>query len=122
MNPLAHAAERLPGAPFQWRSADGSRHVPAEMLSRHLFHTVVMIWNHGMPPDAATHDYVRHRFNPETHGPEYLRLAVAMMLPELLTRRDLAPWMLARLAFMQAYLVRNPAVLPAPLLQIEHRP
>lgn len=103
------------GPGWRWLAADGRLFAPPQMETRHLFNMVVMIWNHSMPGNAATHDFIRHRFNPETHGPRELRTAVAMMLPELAKRDDLTPDQLARLRFMQAYLAKHPNLLPAPL-------
>lgn len=103
------------GPGWSWLSADGSRRAPASMDTRHLFNTVVMIWNHGMPAAAATHDYRRYRFNPKTHGPAYLRQAISLMLPELMKRDDLTPLQRSRIAFMHAYCVKRPDLLPAPL-------
>lgn len=105
------------GPGFRWLAADGNLFEPPAMETRHLFHTVSMIWNHCMPANAATHDYRRYRF-PKVYTERYLRTAVAMMLPVLLTRDDLEPDWKARLDFMRAYLAKHPNLLPAPLLAL----
>lgn len=108
-----------PAPPFVWLDNSLHPHDPAEMDTRHLFNVVSMIWNHGMPDDAATHDYVRYHFPRSTHGPAYLRLAICKMLPILLRRDNLTAGMLARLDFMRAYLAKRPDLLPEPLPALE---
>lgn len=115
---LTTPAYTLPGPSFRWIDRERKLWAPADMETRHLFHTVSMIWNHGMPEDAATHDYNRYHFDPEIYTSAYFRTAVMMMLPELAKRDDMLPAWLARLRFMKAYLAKHPNLLPAPTLAL----
>lgn len=96
---------------FRWLSADGTWYRPRDMVTRHLFHTVSMIWNHSMPPAAHTHRFKRYEFGPY-YTTEYMATAVRVMLPELLNRKDIKPEWLDRLRFMATWFNRIDERLP----------
>ena len=75
---------------FRWRDSDGNLHEPEQMETRHLFHTVRMIWNHSVPPVMRTGPHRRHDFG-SFYTPEYMRAATKAMLPVLLAREDIEP-------------------------------
>jgi hypothetical protein len=89
-------------AGFRWRDRQGRFNEPREMATRHLFHTISMIWNHVMPEDAATHEFRRYQFS-AFYTPAYMKNAVRVMLAELLTRSDLTGSQRERLNWMRAY-------------------
>lgn len=111
-NALKTQRDTTVGEPFKWRMSGGGKVAPADMETSHLFHTISMIWNHSMPEDAATHAYFRYRFDAAKYPAHYMRLAVVVMLPELLARPNLTAKMRARLDFMAAYVAAHPGALP----------
>lgn len=112
--------DRVPALSFRWRSSDGKRQYPQDMATRHLFNTVVMIWNHTMPDDAKTHNYQVYSFNPFIYTPDYMMTAICVMLPVLLNRRDLTPFMKSRLDFMASYFNQLQFKLAVPQPAIPH--
>lgn len=98
---------------WTWRERSGTCVRPAAMETRHLFYTLRMIWNHAMPRHMTVGRNVkRWAFGP-SHGPEYMREAILHIGAELLARADLAPWMLAELDQIRAWLTpRLPAATP----------
>jgi len=94
---------------FRWRDRDGGFHDPSGMETRHLFHTVSMIWNHVMPPEAATHDFQRYSFSP-FYTEDYMRSAVRAMLPELLGRDDLTAAWRHRIDFMRGWMLSQEGI------------
>lgn len=123
MSALARNSEKNLALPFQWRDRDGGFHDPKDMASRHLFHTISMIWNHIMPVEARTHDYRRYAFQ-AFYTDDYLRRAVRAMLPELLSRGDLKAEWRKRLDFMRGWLLAQEGieivVIQPPLRTIGH--
>lgn len=95
-----------PALPFRWRDQHGKLHSPILMGTRHLYFTVVMIWNHTMPYEARTHNYKEYRFGP-FYSPSYLETAIRWMLPEVLRRHDLERYQILALLKMNEYLMRN---------------
>lgn len=95
-----------PVTEFKWRAATGVMTPPRHLRTSHLFNIVSMIWNHAMPGDAMTHNYIRHDFGP-FYSPEYMERGIKACLRELMTRSDMTPHMLARLEFMKDYLRRK---------------
>jgi hypothetical protein len=115
MNALAtHTRTTAVATGFRWRDRQGQFHEPRDMETRHLFHTVSMIWNHVMPDDAATHEFRRYQFSP-FYTASYMQRAVRALLAELLTRTDLTGAQRQRLSWMRAYItaqsVEEPNVL-----------
>ncbi|QIG73282.1 hypothetical protein EVC02_061 [Rhizobium phage RHph_N17] len=84
--------------PFRWRDSTGQDWLPEEMETRHLFFTVCMIWNHHMPIKTHPH-YKRYTFGP-FHNERYLQTAIRMLLPVLINRKDLKPFMKTKLFMM----------------------
>lgn len=78
---------------FRWMTRKGELLRPAEMETRHLFMTVVVIWNAYCPLEFSiersgrwVHSFVRFNSN---YTREYLATAVRAMLIELSVRQDL---------------------------------
>lgn len=98
-------------AGFQWRDRKGSFHYPSNMETRHLFMTLVMIWNHTMP---ASHrifksgSWVHHFY---TFGPfytkEYAASAILAMSSELFTRHNLEDSWIDTLNHMKSLLTKE---------------
>lgn len=95
--------------PFRWRDRTGQDWLPEEMETRHMFFTVCMIWNHHMPVKTDPH-YRRYTFGPY-YTPTYLQTAIRMLLPVLIKRPDLAPWMKKKLVFMASTFFSNHGLL-----------
>jgi hypothetical protein len=95
--------------PFIWKDRKGNYHDPVNMETRHLFMTLVMIWNHTMPEQYVFHKsghWSHHRY---TLGPfyslDYLKQAVYAIADELNGREDLEPEWSFTLSRMQACFV-----------------
>lgn len=93
------------GGLYQWRDKFGNFHHPGEMETRHIYHTVCMIWNHTMPIKTRP-DYQRYQFGPY-YTTEYMKLSVIMLVKELFRREDLEPAWMATLDMMHAYVKRT---------------
>jgi len=92
---------------FKWRSQDGRKTLIYKMHTRHLFNTVVMIWNHTMPAEAwTTPIFKRYRFT-GIYTDDYKMAAVQNMLPELLTRKDLTEYQQKILDKMARYFAKK---------------
>ena len=76
------------------------------MVTRHLFLTLRMIWNHVMPDDARIHPHVRYKFAPY-YTEQYFKRAIVALANELSTRTDLEPSVAADLYRMQHWLCIN---------------
>lgn len=94
---------------WRWRDRFGNFHHPVEMETRHLFHTISMIWNHVMPIDARTHDYRKYNFS-SFYSEHYMRIGVRAILRELLNRNDRTSAMEFRLKFMASYLAKGETI------------
>lgn len=90
---------------YQWRDRTGQFHHPGEMETRHLFHTVCMIWNHTMPVKTRP-DYRRYEFS-WYYTDAYMKLSVVMLVKELFRRDDILPEWKATLDMMYAYVKQN---------------
>jgi hypothetical protein len=101
---------------WYWRTSNGLTIRPMVMPTRHLHHTLVMIWHHSMPDAARLRPYYRrYSFDPNFYTPTYMRQAVAIMLPELIARDDRTSHMDYELNMMIRYLNGNPAALQPPI-------
>lgn len=96
---------------FKWKDRKDNFHIPELMETRHLFMTLVMIWNHTMPADAVidrSGDWKHHRYNLSNfYDPNYLSLAIGNLARELFKRKDLEPAWLATLQRMHLYLLEK---------------
>ena len=90
--------------PFAWRDRRGVFYLPSEMVTRHLFLTLRMIWNHVMPDSARFHPYACYKFTP-FYTEQYFKRAIVALANELSTRTDLAPSSAAELYRMQHWLI-----------------
>lgn len=95
---------------FVWYDSRGGKHTIKNMKTVHLFCTVNMIWNHALPEQYKTHDYVRYTFG-DGHTPEYMLRAVRLMLPALVAREDLNEFQMKRLQMMFDMLFIKPDLL-----------
>jgi hypothetical protein len=82
----------LPESNFRWRDMHGKHWKIEDMETRHVFHVVRMIWDHTMPEEFQT-DFNRRYLFPDTYTQEYMALAVRLMLPAVIVRNDLEPYM-----------------------------
>lgn len=103
MSDLVPRRQQLPAEAFRWRDRFGTFHPIDKMETRHLFHTLSMIWNHTMPDDAKTHDHRRYHFS-LFYTVDYMRRAIFAIVPELETRPNLAGSWRLRIQFMKDYL------------------
>ncbi len=81
-------------ADFLWRDSAGTFHNPEQMVDRHLFFTVRMIWNNFMPEAArivGDGETPRlYRFG-SYYSKRYMLTAIRAMVPLLLKRYDRLP-------------------------------
>lgn len=89
---------------WMWIERGGRRVPPVHMETRHLFYTLRMIWNHAMPAHMRVGRNLKRWSFGKPHTPEYMREAVLHIGAELLGRPDIAPWMLAELDQVRAWL------------------
>lgn len=98
---------------WRWKTNNGPLMRPADMETRHLHHTLVMIWHHTMPEEAR----VRPQYRLYSFGPfftrEYMLQAVQEMAAELSARDDLTPQWKDELRRMKAYLSKISGTLQA---------
>lgn len=73
---------------FTWRDRHGEFHDPKDMHTKHLFHTLRMIWNHSAPEYLKVHPFQKYKF-PEFYTSDYMGAAVSAMYHELSKRDDL---------------------------------
>lgn len=95
---------------FVWYDRWGGKHPIKGMKTNHLFDTVNMVWNHALPEQYKTHDYVRYTFG-DRHTPEYMLRAVRLMLPALVAREDLNEFQMKRLQMMADMILKKPDLL-----------
>jgi len=76
---------------FKWRDRTGKFHDVTEMATKHLFHTLLMIWNHSVPQHLRIEPYIRYRFD-EFYNAEYITQAMRALSRELRKRINLTPY------------------------------
>lgn len=91
---------------YQWRDRRGDFHKIEDMETRHLFHVVRMVWDYSMPKEIQTSFLNRYNF-PLFYNRDYMATTVRLMLPILLTRRDLTDEMRFWLDFMDQALRKH---------------
>lgn len=89
---------------WRWRTQDGLMLRPCIMETRHLHHTLVMIWHHTMPEEARVRPYYRRYSFGSFYSETYMRQAIRVMFAELVTRTDLTPAWKRELLAMREYL------------------
>lgn len=94
----------LPAHSFQWRTNRNQMLYPRDMTTDHLFNVFVMIWNHTMPENAATHDYVRYDFD-HYYTMNYMKEAIFAIFPVLFGRQDLTDKQKHTLQRIEQYLI-----------------
>lgn len=96
---------------FRWKDRRNNFYHPETMETRHVFMTLVMIWNHTMPADAVIRqsgDWKHHMYNlGEFYNVDYLSIAIGFLARELFKRTDLEPAWLATLQRMHLYLLEK---------------
>lgn len=92
LNPLMQITfpQRDIAAGWQWRSKDGRFTRPEDMETRHLFHTLRMIWNNTMLAAMRVGNVRLYHFGPH-YTTTYLADAVCYIGNELLARPDMTP-------------------------------
>lgn len=89
---------------WRWRTQDGLMLRPCVMETRHLHHTLVMIWHHTMPKEARVREYYRQYSFGRFYTDTYMRQAITVMSHELASRDDLRPEWKGELRKMKEYL------------------
>jgi hypothetical protein len=89
MGDVAPFGASLPVEGWRWRDRNGVMHLPSGMLTRHLFHTLRMLWNNSVPAHMRVGSVRLYRFDPHLYPRYYLREAVVHIGRELLSRKDL---------------------------------
>lgn len=113
---LTHPSKPLPTAPFLWRDGSGKLHAPSTMVTRHLFFTLRLIWNHTMPEHARLPGNL-YTFSPY-YKPAYLKDAIRALTIELATREDMQPDWKDQLAFMLDWLATRQVQTQPPLPEV----
>lgn len=90
MSAVAQRLDTTPTEIFKWRDSHGKYRRVDQMVTRHLFFTLRMIWNHPMPEEARSPFYNHYRF-PAIYTAEYMKDAIRFICRELFTRTDLEP-------------------------------
>jgi hypothetical protein len=109
---------------WRWRDRNGRWFYPKDMETRHVFHTIKMIWNNFMPAHMAFRDARHYYFGP-TYTMQYLKEALINLWPELEKRNNLTGEMIRQIEIMRrwiqgmakdggTYLFREPPALPKP--------
>lgn len=109
---------------WRWRDRNGRWFFPSDMETRHVFHTIKMIWNNFMPDHMAFSDARFYHFGP-TYSLGYLKMALVNLWAELEKRNNLTWGQLNQLEIMRrwmrgmakdgdTYLFREPPALPKP--------
>jgi hypothetical protein len=89
---------------WRWRTQEGLMLRPCVMKTRHLHHTLVMIWHHTMPEEARVRNYYRRYEFSTFYTKKYMRQAITVMAHELASRDDIRLEWRAELRKMQEYL------------------
>lgn len=81
-------------AGFHWRTRGGEEFLrPANMETRHVFFTWLMIWNHSCPEELVRPEGRRYTEFDPFYTPAYMAQAFRVMFNELRIRKDLrATW------------------------------
>lgn len=115
MEQVVKATVKLPPTvprEWRWRTQDGTMLRPSVMVTRHLHHTLVMIWHHTMPEDARVRDYYRlYSFGP-FYTKEYMMQAIRVIMAELVGRDNMQPEWVMELRRMDEYLNPRAGRLP----------
>lgn len=109
---------------WRWRDRNGRWLFPSDMETRHVFHTIKMIWNNFMPEHMAFRDARHYYFGP-TYTMQYLKEALINLWAELETRKNLEPLWIRQIEIMRrwiqgmskdggTYLFKEPPALPKP--------
>lgn len=91
---------------WKWRTQDGRHLRVKEMTTDHLFHVILLIWNHTMPESAKFRPYREYEFG-AFYTKKYLVAAVQHMATELVARKDVTPGQRTILEQMMLWLERN---------------
>jgi hypothetical protein len=73
---------------FIWKTRNDEFLHPAQMHTKHLYHTLRMIWNHCAPDHLKIHPYQKYRFGPY-YTKEYMGKAIVAIYHELASRDNL---------------------------------
>jgi len=76
---------------FCWRDRNGVFHPINTMETRHLYYTLLMIWNHSAPEHLKYRPFNEYTFN-SFYTAEYFLEAVKAIVPELQTRKLPDAW------------------------------
>lgn len=102
---------KQPCRTFRWKDRKNNFHLPGEMPTRHVFMSLIMIWNHTMPADAVitqSGNWLHHTYNIGSfYDKDYLCIAIGALGRELSTRTDLEPAWNITLDKMQKYLFKQ---------------
>lgn len=69
---------------FRWRREDGSYCDPKDMNLFHLFHALMLVWNHGVPEDYMMPPYRIYKF---AITRKQRRFMISNLINALLNRR-----------------------------------
>lgn len=75
-------------AGFRWKDRENNFYYIHEMITRHLFYTVRMVWNHSAPEHMKLTPYHKYKFS-KFYSQRYMRTAVQCMIGELKKRKDI---------------------------------
>lgn len=113
---LAPHKRTLPGyhydVTYRWRTSGGVFIAPKNMETRHLFHTLRMIWNNSMPKHMHVGRNIKYYSFGGFYTEEYMMRSVYHIFHELTKRNDLTEEQIRELELMYSFLYSR----------LEHKP
>jgi len=100
---LVGNAERLVTPSFKWKDRQDNFYYPKHMETRHIFFTLLMIWNHVAPKEMQIEPFKRYTFG-SFYTNEYMADAVKSLSAELKTRDDLTPYFIKCLKIIEGHI------------------
>lgn len=104
--PILTSESRELVAGFQWRTRGGELLNPAEMETRHVFFTWLLIWNHSCPKHLVRSEGKQYDGFDSWYTPSRMLVAFGVMMEQLSRRADLRPeWRRVVEEVIQSYAV-----------------
>ena len=94
---------------YRWTTKTGQKLRPSVMATRHLHHSLVMLWHHFMPADAQIRpNYRRYTMGRVFQEDAYVQASITALAAELASRSDLSPLQFSELVAIARYMRGNP--------------
>ena len=76
---------------FVWRDSYGTFYLPINLNTHRLFYIIASIWDFKAPESMRLSYKINSYLNDEFYTKEYLSLALKVLIPEFLARKNIAP-------------------------------